>query len=138
MMSSMEMLPLCWMFFTFLRSLGNDNVGGVGGSEVSQSNTDLNPLTGGDQIAPMDSKLSDHDREPSNTQIVGSGNTQQQPEALNKKALDIVQRVRDKLTGKDFDPNECLDVADQVDLLIRQATNNENLCQCYIGWCPFW
>ena len=117
---------------------GNDNVGGVGGSEVSQSNTDLNPLTGGDQIAPMDSKPSDHDREPSNTQIVGSGNTQQQPEALNKKALDIVQRVRDKLTGKDFDPNECLEVADQVDLLIRQATNNENLCQCYIGWCPFW
>ena len=25
-----------------------------------------------------------------------------EPEALNKKALDIVQRVRDKLTGKDF------------------------------------
>merc|ERR1719219_224998 len=120
---------------------GNDNVGGGGGgggSEVSQSNTDLNPLTGGDQIAPMDSKLSDHDRESNNTQIVGSGNTQQQPEALNKKALDIVQRVRDKLTGKDFDPNEFLEVADQVDLLIRQATNNENLCQCYIGWCPFW
>ena len=23
--------------------------------------------------------------------------------ALNKKALDIVQRVRDKLTGRDFD-----------------------------------
>jgi len=120
---------------------GNDNVGGGGGgggSEVSQSNTDLNPLTGGDQIAPMDSKPSDHDRESNNTQIVGSGNTQQQPEALNKKALDIVQRVRDKLTGKDFDPNEFLEVADQVDLLIRQATNNENLCQCYIGWCPFW
>ena len=74
--------------------------------------------------------------------LVGSGSgatlQQQQPEALNKKALDIVQRVRDKLTGRDFDPNECLAVADQVDLLIRQATNNENLCQCYIGWCPFW
>ena len=25
-----------------------------------------------------------------------------EPEALNKLALDIVQRVRDKLTGKDF------------------------------------
>ena len=25
-----------------------------------------------------------------------------EPEALNKKALDIVQRVRDKLTGRDF------------------------------------
>ena len=62
----------------------------------------------------------------------------QQPEALNKKALDIVQRVRDKLTGRDFNPKECLSVKEQVDLLICQATNNENLCQCYIGWCPFW
>ena len=84
--------------------------------------------------APIDSRPS----EPENT-LVGSGNMpQQQPEALNKKALDIVQRVRDKLTGKDFDPNACLEVSEQVDLLIRQATNNENLCQCYIGWCPFW
>jgi hypothetical protein len=62
----------------------------------------------------------------------------QQPEALNKKALDIVQRVRDKLTGRDFNPKDCLSVEEQVDLLICQATNNENLCQCYIGWCPFW
>ena len=31
----------------------------------------------------------------------GSGESVE-PEALNKKALDIVQRVRDKLTGKDF------------------------------------
>ena len=60
------------------------------------------------------------------------------PEALNKKALDIIQRVRDKLTGRDFDPKELLDVAKQVDNLILQATNNENLCQCFIGWCPFW
>jgi FKBP12-rapamycin complex-associated protein len=62
----------------------------------------------------------------------------QQSEGLNKKALDIVQRVRDKLTGRDFNPKDCLSVKDQVDLLICQATNNENLCQCYIGWCPFW
>ncbi len=38
----------------------------------------------------------------------------QQPEALNKKALEIVQRVRDKLTGRDFNPRECLRVPDQV------------------------
>jgi hypothetical protein len=25
-------------------------------------------------------------------------------------------------------------VQKQVDLLIQQATSNENLCQCYIGW----
>lgn len=66
-------------------------------------------------------------------------NTTGIPETLNKKAVAIVNRVRDKLTGRDF-PNqdEPLDVPKQVDLLIAQATNHENLCQCYIGWCPFW
>ncbi|XP_064598762.1 serine/threonine-protein kinase mTOR-like [Liolophura sinensis] len=63
-------------------------------------------------------------------------------EALNKKAISIVHRVRDKLTGRDFpstDPSaEPIDVPDQVELLIKQATSHENLCQCYIGWCPFW
>ncbi|XP_056399106.1 serine/threonine-protein kinase mTOR isoform X3 [Hyla sarda] len=61
-----------------------------------------------------------------------------QPEALNKKAVQIINRVRDKLTGQDFCHEETLDVATQVELLIKQATSHENLCQCYIGWCPFW
>lgn len=57
-----------------------------------------------------------------------------QPEALNRKALTITNRVRDKLTGRDFAHEETLSVQKQVDLLIQQATNNENLSQCYIGW----
>jgi len=57
-----------------------------------------------------------------------------QPEALNKKALDVVTRVREKLTGKDFHNEEPNGVKEQVDLLIQQATSHENLCQCYIGW----
>ncbi len=63
---------------------------------------------------------------------------QQQPELLNKKALEIIHRVRDKLTGMDFSRDRSLDVQEQVDRLIEQATDNENLCQSYIGWCPFW
>uniref|UniRef100_H2Y9H2 non-specific serine/threonine protein kinase n=1 Tax=Ciona savignyi TaxID=51511 RepID=H2Y9H2_CIOSA len=59
------------------------------------------------------------------------------PEVLNKKALAIVNRVRDKLTGCDFS-SVPIDVPTQVDYLIKQATSHENLCQCYIGWCPFW
>ena len=59
-------------------------------------------------------------------------------EEMNKKALDIIHRVRDKLTGRDFSRDETLDVAEQVDRLIEQATDNLNLCQSYIGWCPFW
>ena len=61
------------------------------------------------------------------------------PELLNKKAVAIVNRIRDKLTGRDFLTGpEPLDVPTQVELLIEQATNHENLSQCYIGWCPFW
>merc|ERR1719427_2493153 len=52
-----------------------------------------------------------------------------EPEALNKKALDIVQRVRDKLTGRDFSKEESLEVGEQVELLISQARSHENLCQ---------
>uniref|UniRef100_A0A1B0GIX3 non-specific serine/threonine protein kinase n=1 Tax=Lutzomyia longipalpis TaxID=7200 RepID=A0A1B0GIX3_LUTLO len=59
-------------------------------------------------------------------------------EATNKKARMIVDRVKQKLTGNDFPNQDAITVQKQVDLLIQQATNNENLCQCYIGWCPFW
>nr|CAD7392941.1 unnamed protein product [Timema cristinae] len=68
---------------------------------------------------------------PSSVENGGDGS---QPEALNKKALAIITRVREKLTGRDFLHEETLTVQRQVDLLIQQATSNENLCQCYIGW----
>jgi len=29
-------------------------------------------------------------------------------------------------------------VTAQVHRLLSQATSDENLCQSYIGWCPFW
>jgi len=70
--------------------------------------------------------------------LQASNEQKAQPEALNKKALSVINRVRDKLTGRDFNPDEKLAVPQQVDLLIKQATSRENLCQCYIGWCPFW
>jgi len=58
-------------------------------------------------------------------------------DALNNKALKVLDRVQKKLTGRDFG-QEILDVTTQVEKLIREATSHENLCQCYIGWCPFW
>lgn len=72
---------------------------------------------------------------------IGLNETLDQPSEtnLNKRALAIVNRVRDKLTGRDFQHiDEVVSVQKQVDLLIQQATSNENLCQCYVGWCPFW
>ncbi|KAF4032916.1 FATC domain-containing protein [Phytophthora infestans] len=59
--------------------------------------------------------------------------------ALNEKAVAVIRRVQAKLSGRDFEGDgEPLDVSAQVQRLISQATSHENLCQCYIGWCPFW
>lgn len=64
-------------------------------------------------------------------------------EALNERALKVIRRVQDKLAGTDFhspeeEEVEPLDVQDQVQRLIVQATSSENLCQLFIGWCAFW
>lgn len=58
----------------------------------------------------------------------------QGPELLNTRAVAVVNRVSNKLTGRDFNPRVTLDVPTQVDRLILQATSLENLCQCYVGW----
>ena len=63
-------------------------------------------------------------------------------EALNEKALKVIRRVQNKLAGTDFlGPDEIgdsLDVQDQVQKLIVEATSSENLSQLFIGWCAFW
>lgn len=59
-------------------------------------------------------------------------------EVQNAKAIQVLARVKEKLTGRDFKAAEELKVDLQVDQLIREATNLENLCQHYIGWCSFW
>eukprot|EP00298_Acanthocystis_sp_HF-20_P015221 c21063_g2_i2.p1 GENE.c21063_g2_i2~~c21063_g2_i2.p1 ORF type:complete len:1228 (+),score=606.75 c21063_g2_i2:74-3685(+) len=58
-------------------------------------------------------------------------------EMLNRKALEVTNRVEAKLRGTDFG-GPVLKVENQVDKLIEQATNHENLSQLYLGWCPFW
>ncbi|KAJ2471071.1 hypothetical protein EV174_006010 [Coemansia sp. RSA 2320] len=56
----------------------------------------------------------------------------------NPKARKIINRIRDKLTGEDFNPDEQLGVAEQVDKLIEQATSDDNLAVMWPGWMPFW
>jgi FKBP12-rapamycin complex-associated protein len=58
-------------------------------------------------------------------------------EEQNHKALSVLKRVKDKLTGYDFG-DRIVNEKEQVDLLIKQATSAENLCQCFIGWCAWW
>ncbi|XP_038222262.1 serine/threonine-protein kinase mTOR [Zerene cesonia] len=97
-----------------------------------RSRNDADPLSA-DAASPQPSR---------SRAALGFNETIDQPAEtnLNKRALAIVNRVRDKLTGRDFPhiDDNCVSVQKQVDLLIQQATSNENLCQCYVGWCPFW
>lgn len=65
-------------------------------------------------------------------------NGAQETESQNARAIEVLDRVQQKLTGRDFKPNEDLDVINQVNKLIIEATKLENLCQHYIGWCSFW
>ena len=63
---------------------------------------------------------------------------QENREVQNERALAVLARVKEKLTGTDFKSKEPLDVEEQVSKLIAQATNIENICQHFIGWCSFW
>lgn len=94
---------------------------------------------------------------------------QEAKEVQNARAIQVLARVKEKLTGMDFPVKDgkkeggaqqtpvttpltavpvpqvphageegMLRVDLQVDRLIREATNLENLCQHYIGWCSFW
>ncbi len=60
------------------------------------------------------------------------------PESINSGALNVINRVSNKLTGRDFKNKAPLDVPRQVDRLIIEAVAVENLCQAYVGWCAFW
>ncbi|KAA8545738.1 hypothetical protein F0562_020811 [Nyssa sinensis] len=85
-------------------------------------------------------------------------------EVLNDRAVVVMARMSHKLTGRDFSTSSTvstssiqhavdhstlisgethevdhgLSVQLQVQKLILQATSHENLCQNYVGWCPFW
>uniref|UniRef100_A0A915JTJ2 Non-specific serine/threonine protein kinase n=1 Tax=Romanomermis culicivorax TaxID=13658 RepID=A0A915JTJ2_ROMCU len=52
----------------------------------------------------------------------------------NIHAVNVKKRVKLKLEGKDHDSGKRLAVADQVDMMIRDATSFSNLSQMYEGW----
>ena len=79
----------------------------------------------------------------------GALDTTADAEVKNARAVQVLARVKEKLTGKDFKPGRDagegvvgvgggLMVSEQVDRLIQQATSVENLSQHYVGWCSFW
>ena len=52
--------------------------------------------------------------------------------------IEIIQRIKSKLIGEDFDSKIPLNIKDQVQKLIEKATDEYNLSQMYRGWYPWW
>jgi hypothetical protein len=108
---------------------------------------DLSQMTVGDAKRAANTEKSCDARSRRETDLPGEGDldVNELQEELKEKAVAVIRRVRDKLTGLDFyqqsnqlGVTHALDVHDQVDKLILQATSNELLCQGFFGWCPFW
>ena len=97
-------------------NMGQDAIAQPGGPPVSRPRARTNSTTqGGPQAAETDMQ-----------------------ETQNERAMQVLNRVKEKLTGHDFKPDEELTYIVQVDKLLIEATKLENLCQHYIGWCSFW
>ena len=83
---------------------------------------------------PHLSTVNEEDNEHENT-IGGTGQAQPAQQNLGAqpgrtiRAVEIMNRVREKLTGSDFHRDQPVDIPTQVELLIKQATSHENLCQ---------
>ncbi len=88
--------------------------------------------------AAAEDQMSSMTGRPRHRSSAAPPNEAEAKEVQNARALQVLSRVKEKLTGKDFRPGEELNTDMQVDRLIKEATNLENLCQHYIGWCSFW
>ena len=65
------------------------------------------------------------DRHLGNLILGDAENATEMPEELNAKALQVIDRVKSKLRGRDFNSIRQLSVEAQVDRLILQATSHK-------------
>lgn len=111
----------------------------MGARESPAHNTPFTPTENlGTDEQDLDAQIG-HSFARRRSSLLDANNEQNEPrEVQNARAVQVLSRVKEKLTGHDFKANEELSVGDQVDKLLVQATSVENLCQHYIGWCSFW
>ena len=69
--------------------------------------------------------------------LMRSFHAEEAVDQINARALQVVDRVQQKLTGRDFKPTVSLAVNEQVDKLIASATMVENLAVMFVGWHVF-
>jgi FKBP12-rapamycin complex-associated protein len=131
-------------------NLKNINIRFKGDSDNNNiNNSNLNFIDKGDNYGNEDSNIViDEEEEKKERKKMENDERQMlnlfeerddiESEELNKIAKLVLDRIKDKLSGTDFNKNIIYDYKMQVDKLIIQATFHENLAQSYLGWCPFW
>lgn len=125
------------------RSQRRESIMGLGNGTEETDEQIAHPAATGSMVGRPRTRSSASGIRPANlrhdstngTSAVEAGETR---ETQNARALQVLSRVKEKLTGRDFKGDEEIGVDEQVEKLIREATNLENLCQHYIGWCSFW
>ena len=90
------------------------------------------------QFDPNSPKRKESTRERELQQAFADDDRVKPTEILNQKAIAVLDRIKKKLLGKEFNDLQSLTVLEQVNKLIKQAASHENICQAYLGWCPFW
>uniref|UniRef100_A0A3Q3Q4X1 non-specific serine/threonine protein kinase n=1 Tax=Monopterus albus TaxID=43700 RepID=A0A3Q3Q4X1_MONAL len=71
---------------------------------------------------------------PSPKRAVRDPKTGRAVQERNSYAVSVWKRVKAKLEGRDIDPSRRMSVMEQVDFVIKEATNMDNLAQLYEGW----
>ncbi|CAL8342926.1 unnamed protein product [Merluccius merluccius] len=71
---------------------------------------------------------------PSPKRAVRDPKTGRAVQERNSYAVSVWKRVKAKLEGRDVDPNRRMSVTEQVEFVIKEATNLDNLAQLYEGW----
>lgn len=132
--------------------------------EDADADTDANAAATLRNTGGSPAKLAEKGGGMGTNQTITADEAEGTGEELNERAITVIARISNKLTGRDFDPEEELTVPKQVDMLIRQATSHENLASACklalfndfsdrfltcllslplslfvdVGWCPWW
>ncbi|KAM6957377.1 serine/threonine-protein kinase SMG1 [Aplochiton taeniatus] len=103
---------------------------------MSQNARKLLPRTVGTpaDTPPSTAQASSKALNPSPKRAVRDPKTGRAVQERNSYAVSVWKRVKAKLEGRDVDPNRRMSVTEQVDCVIKEATNMDNLSQLYEGW----
>ncbi|XP_035223113.1 serine/threonine-protein kinase SMG1-like [Stegodyphus dumicola] len=74
---------------------------------------------------------------PKKSAVMRDPHTGKAVQERNTYATNVWKRIKMKLDGRDPEPNKKSSISEQVDFVIKEATDLENLAVLYEGWTPW-